>query len=378
MSLSNPPAANEVEISVLGPGYGECIVAHLADSDWIIIDSCIDRSSKRPAALAYLDRLGVEPANSVKLVMATHWHDDHIRGLADTLRACDDAQFACSDALNTKEFLTVVNAYARRPMLEGGSGAQEFRSIIGVLEERAHRHPAMSHSPKWASADRLLWRREREVSVSGADAEFHSLSPSDASILAARLGLSALLPVEGTPKRRVAALSPNHAAVAAWLRVGPHTVLLGSDLEETSNPLAGWSAILTSTTRPSGNASVFKVAHHGSHNGDHSGIWTNLLCANPLAVVTPFPRGKKKLPTPSDANRICSRTSCAYITASPDAPRSNRPKVVERMMRGAVRSMRPVHGGYGHVRLRRTLSDEEASWSVELFGAAMPLSALVA
>src|SRR5260370_41862626 len=39
---------------------GECVVVHLGFGEWIVIDSCIDRSSREPIAIAYLNRLGVD------------------------------------------------------------------------------------------------------------------------------------------------------------------------------------------------------------------------------------------------------------------------------------------------------------------------------
>lgn len=98
-----PPQPHEIEISLFGPGYGECIVAHLGAGEWMIVDSCIDKSA-RPAALEYLRTIGVNASQHVKWVLATHWHDDHIRGLSDIVSECESAEFACSMALRNKEF----------------------------------------------------------------------------------------------------------------------------------------------------------------------------------------------------------------------------------------------------------------------------------
>ena len=35
-----PPAADELEVTVLGPGYGEAIVIHYGKGQWVIVDSC--------------------------------------------------------------------------------------------------------------------------------------------------------------------------------------------------------------------------------------------------------------------------------------------------------------------------------------------------
>jgi hypothetical protein len=363
---------------VFGPGYGESIVLHTGDNEWVIVDSCAPAGTREPAGLTYLSSLGVDVAVAVKLIVATHWHDDHVRGLATTLDACANARFACSEALSTKEFLTVVKAFARRPMSVTGSGVQELDGVIRCLDKRAQASGLQTYSPKWASAGKLLSRRVVAESVVGVDCEIHSLSPSEVSSLIAKSELADLLPNESVPKRRLLSMTPNHSAVVLWVRAGNHSVLLGSDLEDTSDPNRGWKVILDSDTRPFGEASVFKVAHHGSANGDHERIWRDLLADEPCAVLTPFIKGNVKLPTVDDISRICSCTPNAYATASPNVRRRSRDKVVKRILEGAVRNMQPIETDMGHVRLRIKNSATSDPWNVELFGAATGLHRLAA
>ena len=55
---------------------------HTAAGEWLLFDSCINPSDNKPAGLSYLEAIGVSVEDSVKLVVATHWDDDHIAGLA--------------------------------------------------------------------------------------------------------------------------------------------------------------------------------------------------------------------------------------------------------------------------------------------------------
>ena len=48
---SQRPATNEVEISLFGPGYGECIVIHVGENEWVIVDSCIDAETRSSCAI---------------------------------------------------------------------------------------------------------------------------------------------------------------------------------------------------------------------------------------------------------------------------------------------------------------------------------------
>ena len=377
VSPRTPPQSGEVEVSVFGPGYGECILVHAGDGDWVIVDSCIDVRTREAVAIKYLSQIGVDPAQAVRLVVATHWHDDHVRGMAATVDACRSATFVCSDALNTREFLTLVKAFAPRPMAVNGSGVQEFDGVVRILERRSRNGSGRVCSPMWAIADRPLWRRGAEESPSGMRADVHSLSPSDTSNLAAKLDLRSLWPGERRPKRRVMSTRPNLAAVVLWVTVGQQKILLGADLEESTTPYRGWTAILDSSTRQRGLATVFKVPHHGSGNGYHPRIWQEMLDEHPTALLTPFRRVGSKLPTRRDIRRIRSHTPRGYITAPPETPATRRSPAVRRMLQDSVRSIQPVHGPMGHVRLRARGSNE-TRWRVELFGAATSLEDLAA
>jgi len=49
-----------LEVSLFGPGYGECVVVHLGFGDWVVVDSCIEPDSRDPIALAYFSAIGTD------------------------------------------------------------------------------------------------------------------------------------------------------------------------------------------------------------------------------------------------------------------------------------------------------------------------------
>src|SRR5688572_8544014 len=107
-----PPDPNEVEVSVFGPGHGECVVVHLGDGEWMVVDSCRHFEDGRAAALRYLEAEGVAVETAVKLVIVTHWHDDHIRGLGEIAERCSSARFVCSGALKATELPRLAFAHS--------------------------------------------------------------------------------------------------------------------------------------------------------------------------------------------------------------------------------------------------------------------------
>ena len=71
IDYGTPPAADEIEITLFGPGYGEAIAIHLGEGVWLLVDSCIDPDSKAPASETYLEQIGVN-AEQVRAIVASH------------------------------------------------------------------------------------------------------------------------------------------------------------------------------------------------------------------------------------------------------------------------------------------------------------------
>ena len=350
-----PPGDGELELTLFGPGYGESVVLHVGAGTWVIVDSCID-SDGAPRALGYLESIGLDPAQVVSLVVATHWHDDHIRGMAQLIEACDQATFCCASALCKTEFLSAVDALERRHLSVAGSGARELHKVLTRLVEK-------KSIPTQAIANRRIF-------ANGA-CQIWSLSPGDAAYQGFLRAIGGLIPSEGETKRRIPDLFPNDVAVALWIEMSDVAVLLGSDLERR-----GWVEILQSANRPAGTASVFKIPHHGSDNADEPEVWQRMLnLDDSVAVLTPWQRGGSVLPSEQDVQRILSHTPNAYASArrgSVATSPSRRDRMVDRTIRESGARLRRLAISPGGVRLRRLIHAAKP-WKVELFGAACHL-----
>jgi hypothetical protein len=344
MTLTTRPASDELEVSVFGPGLGESIAVHLGDDDI---------------------------ASRVKLVVVTHWHDDHMRGAAEILRAATQAQFCCSSALRCDDFWTLIAGSEQLVMKsDAASGVAEFASILETLEERRPtRTPRASAGPRWAMADMLLYRRNG--APGSVDCEVHSLSPSSTATTRAFRGLAQLVPQLRGAKRAAVAVGPNEASVVLSITLGDAHALLGADMETGANPTNGWHAIVASSTRPPTKADVYKIAHHGSANADHDAAWSALLSKDPVAVLTPFLQGNVLLPSGADVERLQGRTPQLYAAGRPrPAPAVPRDRAVERTIREVATTLRPRYGRLGHVRVRL---GGATGLRIETFGAASQL-----
>jgi len=366
MSDINRPALDEIEVSILGGGngYGECIVVHAGYDHWIIVDSAKDPASKRPLALAYFDEIGVEPEQNVQLILATHWHDDHIGGLAEVVAACKKAEFTCSQALEQKQFLILLGQADK--ISTPNSGAREFSAVFNLLKEEKRKL-------KRAVQDRILLKR---ALPDKSLLEVFTLSPSDGSIQSFEKQIRDIV-AAAAANRAFTSISPNHSSVVTVVKIGDDHICLGGDLENTTDDKMGWKAVLNAELLPKGTVSAFKVPHHGSENAYCPEFWEKATTENPVAGLTPYARGRKKLPSPTDIGNIYRHTDEAYITAPLVRSREKRrdPKA-NKLIRSLGYDVREIPFSFGQVCLRKKIG-QLGRWTVTLNGKATELRNLL-
>lgn len=261
--------------------------------------------------------MGVDPSSAVKLVVASHWHDDHVRGLARLLDTCEQARFSCSSVMSSPEAMAVARLRDEHGPERKSRPLRELSRAFDIVCARLAA-PGGSTSFVWgeAGSDPIFERATPFV------ARIDALSPSARSRLEAVQLLGEQLRV-GTDKTRRARPHPNHASVVLWVTVGRATMLLGADLETRRQEDLGWNAILRDRRRPVGRADVYKVAHHGSANADEPRVWAELLVERPPALLAPwqYPLGSVNfLPQPGDVKRLCGVAGEMWVTATVGRP----------------------------------------------------------
>lgn len=355
------PSDDELEVTFLGPGFGESILIHLGHGVWVAVDSSINASTGSSQVLDYLATIGVSP-NSLQIIVATHWHDDHIRGLSQLIEAAPEASFVCSAAVHSKEFYTLI-ASARRSMTIASPGIAEMARILELLEARHDNNNLLQKTPIWAKENVLLY----DQTVGSAAVRLHTLSPSDWSMTRAWQSLGRLMPRPMEPKRVLPAPQSNEASVALWVVVDDICILLGADLEETASPAGGWKKVVANPLR-GGTASVFKIPHHGSKNGFNKDVWRTMLVPEPIAAIVPFRNGNVVLPTQSALKEYCALTSNLFLTAPPGTRRVRRRSGAKsKILRASVRNLTEIFSEDGIVRLRIVTRTAASPWNVGLF-----------
>lgn len=320
----------------------------------MIVDSCTDtRQGDKLPVLEYLWAMGVDVATAVKLVVATHWHDDHIGGMSAIVEACESAAFVCSGALKDDELLIGIGKlepYLRDTKIT--SGVREMKAVFELLANPDN--AGGTRQAEWAGQNRLLYRPDGLFAR-----EVLALTPSDKVVQDGFQVLVRLIRQGGNG--RVPSPKRNVGAVVLWVEVGDATMLLGSDLQE--DPDRGWTAVLSCRAGKGRQGEVFKVPHHGSANGHNDLVWERLLVKRPEAVVCPHSNGRNNLPTADDVQRLCDLARVHVTALGPPAQAFKN-----------ARLMRPAVGGFGRVTLRRA-AGANTDWTSQYSGEARELCA---
>lgn len=347
------PAADELEVTLFGPGYGEAIALHVGGGSWFLVDSCINPDTKVPASAEYLDQIGVDPSK-VLLIVASHWHDDHVGGISMLAKKYKEADFAFSSVLNNDEAMAFVSAYSGLASCGLARGSKELYEAMAARETLYPVHHKQI----------LL-----ELTLEGRTIMVTALSPLPEAYKRFLANIAGHLVSEDAPIKHVPELKPNLEAVAIHVDFGDDAILLGADLEEHGT--LGWSAVVaekwSGKRRP---ASIFKVAHHGSASADCPNVWKALLTPEPMAGVTPFSKGRHRIPNDADKKRLKSCTPNVFVSSETSQSPDMDSRLLKRV-RDICPNIKKVDPGFGVVRMRKKLS--EPSWKVELFGSAKAL-----
>jgi hypothetical protein len=310
--------------------------------------------------LNYLADLGVDVATAVRLVVITHWDDDHVAGIAEVVEQASTATVVCSAALNRKDIVEFVFAQerAKGPL---GSGVDELRTVLRTCGARGE-------EIVWAKANLPLHPRPPgdAPSVVALSPSENAVARSVESLIEAATGAKSTV-----PRRYRAPEGPNGASVACFVRHGDFGALLGADLTNSKNPQTGWDAVLT-YAKPPRLASIVKVPHHGSDGAHNDRMWDELLTEDVVALLTPWAKADGFLPTQNDLERLKSVSERLFLTAAPALKRIDKDPEVERLIRRLHGERLEELVGWGHIRARSTGGEE---WSVELNGDATLVAA---
>ena len=344
--LKIKPSLQELELSVFGRGFGECIILSCGNNDFIVVDSFVNPETNQPIALDYIKAIGLQPS-AIKQVIVTHWHQDHIEGLVNMLEEIGNGVTVILNPIISKDRF---NEYISVSVALRNEKVREFTKLCKYIKENKIK-------VLYAMQDKRLFSNELFGS-----AELIALSPQDDEL--SKYLNSIILPEPGKPNS-LPYMNENMFSIVLLAKYAHNGIILGSDLE-ISNIYNGWKAIVDNYTHSSCKPSVIKVAHHGSENGYYDPLWKNIMDKEPISVVTAFNKGYK-LPKDADIDRIKTLSKEVYLAG-------NKTKK-DRDLKNKVGKINPniqletISCALGLVRYRRNIKNLDASPLIETFAA---------
>lgn len=356
----------EVTLIGTGGGYGESIVVHIGNGKWIIIDSCTNPKTKKSLPLEYLTKIGVNLSIDIKMILCTHWHDDHLKGLSQLLIECKSAEFCMAEVTDRKKFLQMVSLDALKFNEEpiSDSSTYEFNKCLEIAKINGNRIV-------FAKSNCVL---DKTKLIDTLFSETFALSPSDHTIECFMNEISTLITEFGSQNKKIPINKPNAKSVAIYLKLGKHAVLLGSDLELSKDDKEGWLNILNHNKVIDKPASLLKIAHHGSLNGYSERIFSELMDEKPVTKLTPWNK-KDKLPQAEMIAKYRNHSSAIYITSPIKLTNKakKRERDIEKLIAKFNINLMQVPFELGIVRNRIDLNDSIAKWKTDLFDSAFKI-----
>lgn len=309
------PDANEIEITTIGAGgfEGESIIIHFGNNQWGIVDSCVSQNGII-LPLFYLEKLGVG-YDKVAVVVCTHWHTDHIRGLSEVVKVCENAKFYFPMVGQRNNLLRfIIKGY------EAQGRSRVWKEFMGCLNEAGTR-------AGYSYPDKVVFDNQHGT-------QLVTLSPSDKMLdILQRILLNFDIENGDFSKISESMLPPNICSTAIVLNTPDIHVLLGGDLESNRNRNydihsctgicgqrgeKGWCNVITaSNVLYNDSISLFKLPHHSSETSYCQAIWDSRTANEVTSVSTIFVNNAGvKLPQQDLLRTYFDNSSEMFLTSS--------------------------------------------------------------
>ncbi len=357
----NLPASNnqEIEITTIGSGggYGEAVVLKLDPDNWVVVDSCIDPKSGDSLVIRYLENQNID-FGTVRLIVLTHYHDDHVNGISNLFKRSPNARLVVSSCQNRNLFINLININsAKLKKQNANSATSELKECFEILESR-NQHPIS------ATHNQILFSDlEKEINII-------ALSPSPKTQESYDHEIGRLINDFGKPSKRLKMYSANFKSVVLYISVGINRIILGADMElDEKDDEIGWLHILNNSAVIAGRSSVFKIAHHGSENGYTNRIFDELLTDEPNCSITSW-NLNDYLPQAKMISTYLSHTSKLFQTSAIVGGKDiELDKISKKILKRVNAKRKTVKFQYGLIRFRKNI-EEESEWNTDLDGEA--------
>lgn len=308
-----------MEIAIFGAAYGEATIVSFDSKEGRkhgVIDCFFfgGRSRFNPV-VRYLKRN--LDAERLAFVIATHPHEDHIRGLAEVVEAFPGAVdfFAWWGGIAPHFQIAYLKRLENQKKAVGKEMSVRSRSVKGLFDAFVEKQP---HLSKW------------HESTDGKPCPIYQTEGSHG--LFTIQPLSPWLPEQAKFMKKVMDgvysdgsigeldTFPNKTCLGLLITYKDARIILGGDVER-----GNWAwAFKDSIVDCLDGVHLVKIPHHGSPTGTHKDMWCGLrrfVGSNPqsiVAVTTRFEKGKSILPDNNTLKTIAQAGCDVWIVAGKD------------------------------------------------------------
>lgn len=312
------PRPEQLVLYVLGPGFGESQVVAFPDGRWMVVDGCVRGGLNLTHAL--LDHLGCP---GIDLLVITHPDLDHICGIPEIIQRFSPKRvWMYPAAKSLRNQIIRWTDHAPPELRKKLTALRDLHSQITKLIETENSVRQVNASarawpdtPQSYRVDCLAPTQfDQEALDKLLDRALEMTGGRFAVTEAFQQRLLGLTPPGDTPNQLSLALS------VQWERF---RFLLAGDVENGTDPFSGWRGVVHTLGEEERlelvtGLNLVKVAHHGSSGAFHAPCWDLHQeggMERPVALLTPFSRGKVPLPNDDGLEDLRDRTSYLGITA---------------------------------------------------------------
>lgn len=344
---SEKPSSGVPQIVIMGTGYGECILVHLGNDKYVMIDSFLNPETKKPIAADYLDNIGLSIHNIIGII-CTHWDDDHIKGMYDIASNLKGITVGIPVTVSKRDLDKL------REYLKFAKGSQDYvpmDEFSKLLELNSKKFLKFSY----CVPQRQLFRKQI-IDEKLSEVIVETLSPSDEQYTEFINQL--VMPKEGDLMQSID-FTNNRISVVSIVKLYSTYCLFGGDLE---NDHGEWDKVIENYQYP--KADIFKIPHHGSKTGYSENVWKNIV-DKPISIITRFNRGNVSLPDNEQVEFINGNSKKMFIIGGTNKPvKGAEMRVLEGLAYSKKHQMVRRKEKLGIVRLTYSVSE----WTYEIFG----------
>jgi beta-lactamase superfamily II metal-dependent hydrolase len=288
-----------LEVHVFGADEGESILIKFPTGKWGVVDcyaSSKDPSSNEP--LKFLQDRNVE---EIYFACLTHPHTDHYSGIEHILDKIPVQQFWYPGVMTLEHLKSIAKLEAQQ---QSATTATQYDSKLIDLFEKVNLRTLKSGLSIRRLSLGLNLGTDKDLGV-----RIESLAPSGDEAHRFDQSLTRCFN-NGRLLEKKTQSEINRCSVALSLFFASQRLVLGGDVEKK-----GWRDLLQQQSHLATNASVVKVAHHGSRTGRSENLWSTYAkdTSKRVAVLTPY--WKHRLPCPAVITEIRDMGYTLYSTS---------------------------------------------------------------